>query len=98
MIKPNVTPQELVDFLNELVVLDREAMRDIIYARVECNEALANHPTVQVATYDRFPYALGLLGVLNGLFGVYDEGSRKGWGCIGIQYPDTRFVIIPNET
>jgi hypothetical protein len=52
-------------------------MLNLIDARVTCNEALADHPTIQVGQQDG-SYQVGLLGILNGLFGINDAG----WGPI----------------
>ncbi len=58
-------------FLNEILTLDPEAISQIVFHRVSCNETLANHPTVQTGDYhlDIGPCTLGTLGLLNGLFG-----------------------------
>ena len=78
MIKNN--PEKMVDFLNELVKTDSEALSKLIEVRVKCNDALADHPTVQVMGRKDKPPVVGLLGLLNGYFGTYDDGPKKGWG------------------
>ncbi len=44
---------------------------------------------------------VGLLGILNGYAGTYDDGSRKGWGPIAAIVEDdgrvTGFRRTPNE-
>lgn len=83
-IKESVTIEETIQLLNEFVLLDPEAMRDLLDSRVECNEAVSNHPTIQVsALFDS--YKVGLLGVLNGLFGV----ASDGYGAIAAVYDAT---------
>lgn len=59
----------VVEFLNELLKLDRPAVAALIANRVPCNEELANHPSVQVAA-QHGGYHVGMLGVLNGLCGA----------------------------
>jgi hypothetical protein len=90
-IKKSVSPQEVVDFFNELLEIDREAISEIILGRVQCLPALAEHPTVQVGDHNianRYEqeaehfYDVGALGILNGLFGIHDEGKHRGWGTI----------------
>ena len=49
----------------------------------ECNEAMANHPTVQVQSYNGLS-VVGFLGLLNGLVGAKDNEPRKGWGLITV--------------
>lgn len=85
-----ITLQETVQFLNSLLKLDREAVSKIFMYQVSCNNKLAAHKTVQVGltkdelsdavTFQR--YHVRPLGILNGLFGVYKDGLRKGWGKI----------------
>lgn len=77
MIKQSVTPQEVVDFLNELIEVDRIAIAALVDNRVPCNQSMADHPTVPV--YARHEgYLIGMLGILNGMFGTDDDG----WGII----------------
>jgi len=67
--------------LNSMVKADPDAARAFIEQRVPCNVALAEHPTIQVVPEYGPDEELrgghvGLLGVLNGIFGV----DEKGWG------------------
>lgn len=68
----SVTVDDAVAYLNELIELDRPAMAALIANRVPCNRALANHPTVQVGQRHG-GFSVGMLGVLNGLFGVDED-------------------------
>ena len=72
-----ITVDDATEYLNELVELDKLALRALIDLRTPCNEQLADHPTAQVASTMAGP-AIGMLGVLNGLFGV----DEHGWGFI----------------
>ena len=65
-----------INFLNALVEIDEPAMRALIETRVPCGEAMASHRTVQVQAHDGAEPVVGVLGILNGLFGVDEEG----WG------------------
>lgn len=38
--------------------------------------------------------ARGLLGLLNGYFGIYDEGPHKGWGPIMAVYDHDSKTLI----
>lgn len=78
--KDSVTPAEAVDLLNDLMRRDPAAMRELFRWRVTCNTELALHPGVQVDATDvlsdePIQYSVGLLGILNTLFGL-DEGKR----------------------
>lgn len=62
--------QTMLRVLNEAFASDPDAMHALICNRVPCNEALANHPTVQVQVVPRptgMRFAVGMLGVLSGL-------------------------------
>jgi hypothetical protein len=79
----------IIDFFNELLELDRMTITKLIEHREVPNEALVNHPTVQVTTEDlsTAKHRVGFLGILNGLCGTYDEEPLKGWGPIAIEMP-----------
>ena len=57
----------LLELLNEMVRLDPEATAALIEARVPCNQAVVDHPTIVVwsETFDS-QSMVGFLGVLNG--------------------------------
>lgn len=74
MRKSSVTVDDAIALLNEAVALDRPAMAALLANRVPCNDALADHPTIQVQA-QHGGYHVGLLGIINGLFGVDDEGK-----------------------
>ncbi len=69
---------EIIDFLNGLVEIDRDAVRALFASRVPCNQKLADDPTVQVRAYgleDKpHDFEVGILGLLNGFVGIDDEG------------------------
>jgi len=79
MIKQSVTPKEVVDFLNELLKVDRLAINAIFNSRVYCNKEMAEHPTIQVGRNEEVTQ-VGIVGILNGLFGTYDND----YGCISV--------------
>lgn len=76
--KKQISIEEVIEFLNELIKIDEPAIRELLQAKVDCNFELSEHTTVQVSR-DR---KIGFLGLLNGMFGVYGEGSLKGNGPI----------------
>lgn len=63
---------QVVALLNELIALDRDAIEKLIAARVQCNQALADHPSVQVLAVSG-DFWVGMLGVLNGIYGCNQE-------------------------
>ncbi len=83
MIKGITTIYNVVAFLNSLLEYDREALQALCFKCVMCNEKLGEHPTVQT-DLNVGMYSVGLVGVLNGLFGVDSEG----WGAIAATVDD----------
>lgn len=72
--EPNIElAQKIVDFLNELLEIDRPAIAALIANRVPCNQRMADHPTVQVGA-QHGGFHVGLLGILNGLCGIHENG------------------------
>jgi len=58
----------VVEILNGAVASDSKAMQELVGTRVECNESLALHPTVQVLRDEKEGKDyVGLVGVLNGI-------------------------------
>lgn len=100
--KQSVTPYDVVELLNDLLLRDQEAVHALCESRVACNDEITHHPTVQVAyreekdddgnvTYHECK--VGLLGLLNGLFGVYDMHNAPtvetvGFGPIAAIFDD----------
>lgn len=75
MAKRSITAQDVCDFLNEILELDPECAKALVTKRVKCNKAIADHPTIQVQqSSSLYPAKVGLIGVLNGIFGVRADG------------------------
>jgi hypothetical protein len=86
----------IIERLNDIARTDPVAMDALIKARVPCNKAMAEHPTVQVTATDEGGI-VGILGLLNGIVGVIPDGRpRHGWGYIAAEMDDrgafVRFV------
>lgn len=88
MILERVSPQDAVTILNELLECDAVAVSALVNHRIPCNQVLANHSTVQVSRDDQ-GYRVGLLGIINGLFGIDD----RGWGAIAAKVESDGTVI-----
>lgn len=85
-----MTPQEVVDLLNEAFELDPAAIATLVATRIPCNNPLSEHPTIQV-TYVREgsdKMGIGILGILNGLLVkeekcvmfAYDDATQQPLG------------------
>lgn len=80
----------IIKFMNELLELDRVTISKLIDTRIICNELLANHPTVQVNS----EHEVGLLGILNGLVGIKDNG----YGYITAVFDDDNNIVRFEKT
>lgn len=74
MLKSAITVEDVITLLNEAVALDRPAMAALLANRVPCTAALADHSTIQVQA-QHGGYHVGLLGIINGIFGIDDDGK-----------------------
>ncbi len=84
----------VIDKLNEILEHDRAGISDLfLNKKSPCNEELANHPTVQVWG-EGGSYSVAILGILNGLFGVFDDGPKKGFGGITMEVIVEKSIII----
>lgn len=104
-----ISLDRVLEILNEAVEADPDAMATLISTRVPCNKVLADHPSIQVLA--RNPgetiepgspnvgtiTEVGFLGVLNGLFGIREDG----WGLITAEFDDPgklmRFARTPER-
>ncbi len=87
--------REIVRVMNEAAEADPVAIAALCQLRVSCNPELAMHPTIQVGCqHDTFK--VGLIGILNGLTGVYDDGPYAGFGPVRAVLNDTwvRFHFV----
>ena len=87
-VKEKVSIEETVNFLNELLKIDSIAITALFSMRIGCNEALADHETVQVLVSNGTYFQVGIVGILNGLFGI----DEYGWGHISIDYDDDKIT------
>lgn len=95
-VKEKITLKETVDFLNELLKIDPIAITALFSMRIACNETLADHETVQVSMLGKDYCQVGVIGILNGLFGI----DEYGWGHISIDYDDgkvTGFRVLTED-
>ena len=73
-----VTAEQVAQLLNEALDLDAEGINALFNHRVPVNTGFTHHPTIQVLQFTGQPPTLGVLGLLNGMFGV----DETGWGFI----------------
>lgn len=81
MIRSRISVDRVLEVLNRAIEADPEAMHNLIEHRVYCNDKLAVDPDIQVAIQPDNEQTVGLLGILNGLF-----GNQSGWGAIAAKF------------
>lgn len=108
-VSESITPKGLCDYLNDLLQRDLVAINALMSMRVHCNNSLISGSGVQAIRvgYDHSKagsdpkHAVGLMGILNGVFGV----DSYGFGCIRAEVECdsetghvriTRFVLTPS--
>jgi len=82
MIQETISVEQTLEFLNEALKTDPDAVQRLFEKKAVCNDAMAGHPTIQVDCADKGFPKFGVLGLLNGLFGI----DEKGWGAIAAVY------------
>ena len=82
MVKPSITPQDAVDLLNTMLRLDPSGTAVLIGVRQPVNEALALGTEIAIHGTPEGILMAGLLGVINGLFGMREDER----GCITAIY------------
>jgi hypothetical protein len=82
-VKP-ATPQDVINLLNAASRLDRAAIRTLVDNYVRCNCGLADHPMIPVGVTEDGEPQIGMLGIINGLYGV-DEDAH---GPVVANIPD----------
>ena len=97
MLKQTVTIDEVVEYLNSVQEADPLAMRALLCQFVPCNETLADHPTTQVRSGWPEGYTVGLLGIINGIFGVDDDGWGAIASCIDTEKGLVGFVRVDDS-
>lgn len=70
-----------VSLLNDALERDPEAMIQLVNMRVDCNERLAAHPTIQVQRFGDV-HRIGVLGLLNGALGGGPSGDIGAKGTL----------------
>jgi len=95
---------KVVDFLNSALAIDKAAVGYAMMHRVQCNEAIRNHPTIQSGTQHGSSHT-SALGILNGICGISENGvsyiaaelvesypGRPAYGC-----DVEKFSVIDHE-
>ena len=87
-VKESVTLIDVADFFSQLLQIDEDAVNAIFSIRVGCNDFMACHPSVQVAKLSENYFLVGLIGLINGIFGA----DQYGWGHFSVKYDKGKVV------
>lgn len=71
-----MNPQQLCEYLNDLLAIDQEAIQQLFERRVPCNQALADHSAVQVGVVPS-GFIVGILGILNGMYCPWPDNHGR---------------------
>lgn len=87
---------DAIAVLNRIHETDPTVLPKLIFYRVPCNEALSDDPTVQVGRSDKedADWEVGLLGIINGLFGIQEDG----FGYIVAQFEEGSILRFSRHT
>lgn len=76
--RETVSLDEVIDLLNDLLRADPIAVSGLCLRRVPCAQALSAHPTLQVHHPHAGRTELGVVGLLNALFGTLQADRSRG--------------------
>lgn len=89
---------KFVDYLNSILEADPSVVDEIFLNRVPCSEALKDHKSAQVQSFNNGTYSIGALGIINGFLGL--ESETKPYGPIAMAISEDneilQFVNIEN--
>ena len=77
-----ITIEEMISYLNYLLEIDPPTISRLFQMRSACSEELAKSP-VHVVMDENARSFVGVLGILNGLFGYAGTGPFRESGAIG---------------
>lgn len=97
MVKKSITPQDACNLLNEFFKLDPKSAMALTLHHEKCNQKIIDHPSIIVAEHKNGA-GIGLLGIINGMFGV----RKDGMGPICGEFNDNgtkiiRFKLTPKK-
>ncbi|MEK9722182.1 MAG: hypothetical protein VW405_01695 [Rhodospirillaceae bacterium] len=72
---------QAVELLNDVLERDPKAITKLVNMRVDCDDKLASHPTLQVQKFGTV-HRIGILGLLNGALGGGPSGDIGAQGTL----------------
>ena len=80
--KHKITIDEVIAYLNHLLEKDPRTISKLFQIKAACNDELVKSPVHVIIDAEARPF-VGLLGILNGLFGYVKHGDFRDLGAIG---------------
>lgn len=91
---PSAGVDSAIELLNWLVEHDHNLVQSFVTTRFPCNQAVWDHPTIQVGTHTAGREAdVSMLGILNGVFGTVKGGKLDGYGFIAVVLDENGRVL-----
>lgn len=94
--RPSVTVDDAINYLNDLLQIAPAEIQTLVALRIPAPQSLVEHETVQVQSPTVAldgPPVVGLLGILNGLFGTDLDGAGpiaavydEDWNIVKFQH------------
>ncbi len=88
-----MTPSQVVDFLNDMLRTDPEAISALFNHREPCNSLMIDHPYVMAQLGRDNVARVGVLGLLNGMIG--QENNRLNFAAApGAPIQETPMIVL----
>ncbi|MFJ7954629.1 hypothetical protein ACIQZG_24335 [Lysinibacillus sp. NPDC096418] len=73
-----VSIDDVIKVLNDALNHDRVVIQNVIESRVPCSDSFIEHPSIQVGHNHEGHVEIGIIGIINSLFGTDDNGYGPG--------------------
>ena len=73
MISETINIDDAIEYLNSVLEADPLALRALLCTFIPCNDKLAKHPTAIVSPVWQEGYTIGMMGLINGMFGIRED-------------------------
>lgn len=89
--KKDIT-ETFLEVLNRALETDRNAIQWLFTYRVECNQELAEDPTIQVRSRDDTKCSLAVIGLLNGILSALDGNAVNIAMEVEVDFDSTEYI------
>ena len=94
MLRPDnkCTYKDFIEYMNELYRKDPKWLMNLISHRPHCNKEIAVNTEVQCGRIGKGisepQYGAGLLGIINGFYGSFEDENKRGCGPVAACFDD----------